>query len=215
LAGFSLEHNDDNQAVIWLALPESDPHFSMKTRMLGNTKIGIGSGTAPNQPKRFQIPTDYSEDVTKECFSFLRFVHAKDSELLLLSSNDRFDIKKIDPISLRNELEVITDLSIAAKTSLTQFDTPTVEEDNRILSDPRTSQNVRNAVLMRRGEKLVLKYFEDMLAEVKPLIEMPWTQFKKSVRGSHRCAGIANMQCRSDAHRCCSSLSLALSSLTA
>lgn len=75
--------------MIWLALPQSDPHYSMKVRMLGNTKIGIGNGVLPNQPKRFQIPIDYAEDVTKECFSFLRFVHAKDSELLLLSSNEK------------------------------------------------------------------------------------------------------------------------------
>src|SRR5687767_10061585 len=92
-----------------------------KSRLLATAKV---NATAP---RRFQIPIDYNEDVTKECFSFLRFVHAKDSELLLLSSNEKFDVKKIEPISIRNELEVIEDLHIAAQTSLSQFET-TLEE---------------------------------------------------------------------------------------
>jgi histone-lysine N-methyltransferase SETD3 len=175
--GFSLEENSaDNQAVMWFTLPTSDAHYSMKVRLLGTSKIGV----TPNQPKRFQIPMDYSEDVTKECFSFLRFVHAKDSELMLLSSNEKFDVKKIEPISVRNELEVINDLAIAAQTSLSQFDT-SIEQDNAILADPTITSNIRNAVLMRRGEKQVLEYYADLANEIRPLFDMQWSQFKKSV----------------------------------
>lgn len=178
--GFALEENEDNQCVMWFTLPTSDPHYAMKLRLLATSKGNIGSMIQGNQPKRFQIPIDYSEDVTKECFSFLRFVHAKDSELLLLSSNERFDIKKIEPISLRNEMEVIHDLAIAAETSLSQFDT-TIDEDNDILADSSISSNVRNAIVMRRGEKLVLEYYLALLDHVAQIVELPWSQFKKHV----------------------------------
>lgn len=163
------------QAVMWFTLPSSDPNYALKLRLLSSAKLVI---SVPNTPKRFQIPMDYAEDVVKECFSFLRFVHAKDSELMLLSSNDKFDIKKIEPISIRNEMECIQDLAIAAQTSLSQFDS-TIEDDNRLLADPTLSSNIRNAVLMRRGEKQVLHYYAELAGAVKPLVDMPWRDFKK------------------------------------
>ena len=157
----------------------------MKVRMLGSAKWGL----TPGAPKRFQIPVvsaEGMEDVTKECFAFLRFVHAKDSELLLLSSNERFDVRKIDPVSLRNELEVVHDLAIAAETSLSQFET-TLDEDNRILADTNLHPNIRNAVLMRRGEKEVLTFYAQLAAEVQAVVNMPRKDFKRWTikRGTH------------------------------
>jgi len=172
--GFSLEENPDNQAVLWLTLPPSDPHVSMKLRLLHSAKLAL----QPGQPRRFQIPTDYSEDPARECVSFLRFVHAKDSELLLLSANERFDVKKIEPLSLRNEREVIADLALAAQTSLSQFDA-TLEDDERLLQSDGLSFNVRNAVLMRRGEKQVLHYYANLEAHVQPILTLPKKEFKR------------------------------------
>ena len=80
--GFSLEDNEDNQVALYLGLQRDDPHFAMKCRYLGGPRAGA-------QLQRFQIPIDYKEKATKECFSFLRFAHAKDSELLLLSSEEK------------------------------------------------------------------------------------------------------------------------------
>jgi hypothetical protein len=153
----------------------------MKLRLLQSAKLTL----QPGQPRRFQIGSEYDNtaatDPAKECMSFLRFVHAKDSELLLLTSNDKFDVKKVEPLSMRNECEVMADLGLAAQTSLSQFDS-TLEDDERLLSltgsDALTS-NVRNAVLMRRGEKQVLHYYVGLEAAVKPIIQMPKKEFKR------------------------------------
>jgi len=176
--GFSLENNEaDNQAVMWFTLPPADPHYQTKVRLLGGPNR---SGVASGSPKRCQVPIDYNEDVTKECFSFLRFVHAKDSELMILSAVEKFDVKKIEPLSLRNELEVIADLSIAASNSLSQFDCDE-EQDTRLLADPKLTTNIRNAILMRRGEKQVLAYYRDLDGVIRQLVELPWPQYKKAV----------------------------------
>lgn len=146
----------------------------MKLRLLASGKVHVTAG----QPRRFQIPMDSTEDVTKECFSFLRFVHAKDSELLLLSSNEKFDVKKIEPLSLRNEREVLADLALAAQTSLSQFEN-SLEEDEALLASDALSSNVRNAVLMRRGEKQVLAFYAGLSAAVTPILDMQRKDFKK------------------------------------
>lgn len=158
---------------MWFTLPPGDPHASMKTRLLQTSKMNLQAG----QPRRFQIPMDYGEDAAKELFSFLRFVHAKDSELLLLSSNDRFDVKKVEPLSLRNECEVMADLAVAAATSLSLFDTSLADDDALLRTD--LTMNVRNAVLMRRGEKEVLSYYRDLDAAVQPILRMHKKELKK------------------------------------
>eukprot|EP00479_Gromia_sphaerica_P013995 TRINITY_DN809_c0_g1_i3.p1 TRINITY_DN809_c0_g1~~TRINITY_DN809_c0_g1_i3.p1 ORF type:complete len:201 (+),score=47.69 TRINITY_DN809_c0_g1_i3:983-1585(+) len=60
--GFSLDENEDNEVVMGLRIPKSDPHYSMKVRFLGGN---------PNSVHReYQIPMSYKEKKTKECFSF-------------------------------------------------------------------------------------------------------------------------------------------------
>src|SRR5207237_720415 len=124
ISGFSLDENEDNQVALFFTLPESDPHYPMKLRTLGGRKVNT-------QRRRFQIPIDWKEEVSKECFSFLRFIHAKDSELLLLVG-DNFDIKKIEPLSIRNELAVVNHLAAASQEIFTGFET-TWKEDNEMI----------------------------------------------------------------------------------
>jgi hypothetical protein len=171
-----LEENEDNQVAIWVSVPPKDPHYSMKMRMLGGVRQGM-------QKHRFQIPIDYKEKVTMECFSLLRFAHAKDSELMLLQSGQaEFDIKKIEPISIRNELLVLKHLAKVCTGVAAEFDT-TLEQDNKMLADlnllPMYS-NRRNCVLMRRGEKEVCHYYIDLEKEITPLVNMAWKDFKKA-----------------------------------
>ena len=175
--GFALDVNDENQSCLWFTLPPSDPMVQMKLRLLASGKVHVTAG----QPRRFQLPVEYTADSTRECFSFLRFVHAKDSELLLLTSNEKFDVKKIDPLSLRNEREVLADLALAAETSMSQFEC-SLEEDERLLSSNDLSSNVRNAILMRRGEKQVLTFYIGLASAVQPILDMPKKEFKKFIQ---------------------------------
>jgi histone-lysine N-methyltransferase SETD3 len=171
--GFSLEENEDNQAVIPLSIPQTDPHFQMKLRFLG--------GHPSSTKRKFQIPIQYKEKETKEAFSFARFAFAKDSEIMVLSSADDFKIDDIEPISIRNEIQVLQALANSARKQLSYFET-TLEEDNKILSDLKTCpmySNYRNGILMRRGEKEVLHYYIKLADTAIPLLEQDWKEIKK------------------------------------
>ena len=176
--GFSLEDNEDNQIAVWVGLIRDDPHFAMKCRYMGGPRAGA-------QLQRFQIPIDYKEKAAKECFSFLRFAHAKDSELLLLSSEEKeVNVKDIAPLSIRNELSVVKHIARACESCLREFDT-TVEEDEALLKRADLSMNDRNAILMRKGEKEVGRYYVELEAEMDKLVNMPWKDFKRTAQKAY------------------------------
>lgn len=170
--GFSLDENEDNQTVIPLAIPPTDPQFQMKLRFLG--------GHPSSAKRRFQIPVQYKEKETKEAFSFARFAFAKDSEMMLLGDGENFKIDDIEPISIANEIKVLAALAANSEAMLKYFDT-TLEEDNKILKDPKLklSMNLRNCVLMRRGEKEVYHFYIDLAKECIPFLQMPWKDLKR------------------------------------
>jgi len=171
--GFSLDQNEDNQVVFTLEVPPEDPQYKMKIRFLGGYK---GAGK-----RKFQIPVDYKEKVTKEAFSFLRFAFAKDKELITLSSSYGINVKELEPISLRNEIDVLKAFSEEAKRVLTTFDC-SLDDDNKLLADPerKLTMNIRNAILMRRGEKEVLWHYIDLCRAAVTLSERPWPEIKST-----------------------------------
>ena len=79
-------------------------------------------------------------------------VHANEEEFNTLSTKG--DFKQVAPISTRNELKILQHLGYSASVVIKNFPT-TLEEDNKILEDKTLTMNVRNCVLMRRGEKEV------------------------------------------------------------
>lgn len=170
--GFSLDENEDNEAVVRLGLPDDDPHYPMKIRFLGNRDI--------NAKREFQIPGSYREKKTKEMFSFLRFIHAKDSELMLLGQTDGFKLDDIEPISLRNETKVLEHLCEESKRQLARFDT-TYESDLKLIEsgDLPMFSNQRNCVIMRTGEKRVLAGFVELAEKCIPYLKLPWKDLKR------------------------------------
>jgi len=177
--GFSLDDNEDNEVVIRLQLPKNDPHFAMKLRMLG--------GRDTSAKREFQIPANYKEKKTKELFSFMRFVHAKDSELLLLSSSDGFKLDEIEPISIQNEIKALTDISDACKVVVNAFDT-SLDHDRKLLESNELPMysNLRNCVVMRRGEKEVLDWFIDLANKAIPLLALNWRDLKRAAAKSYQ-----------------------------
>jgi histone-lysine N-methyltransferase SETD3 len=170
--GFSLDENEDNEAVVRIGLPENDPHYAMKIRFLGGREI--------NAKREFQIPGSYREKKTKELFSFLRFIHAKDSELMLLGQSDGFKLDDIEPISLRNETKVLEHLATESKRMLARFDS-TYEEDLKLIDSGELPEfsNKRNCVIMRTGEKRVLDGFVQLADKCIPFLKLPWKDLKR------------------------------------
>lgn len=170
--GFSLDVNEDNEVVMRVQLPASDPHYNMKIRFLGGREI--------NAKREFQVPCNYKEKKCKELFSFLRYIHAVDSELMLLSSGEGFKLNEIEPISIRNEIAALTHIKQVAQGVMAGFP-ETLQHDRDLLASDKLVMysNRRNCVVMRRGEKEVLQWYIDTADKAIPFLKLPWKDLKR------------------------------------
>lgn len=170
--GFALDDNIDNEAVIRLELAQDDPHLQTKIRFLGGRPI--------NARREYQIPARYRTAKTKELFTFLRFMHIRDSELMLLSESEGVKLKDIEPVSIRNEIAALTTLKKVCQESLALFP-HTLEHDEKLVESGTLElySNLRNCVIMRRGEKRVLQWFIDLADKAIPLLQKPWKDLKR------------------------------------
>lgn len=80
-------------------------------------------------------------------FSFMRFAHAKDSEIMMLGLKDNQLTEDLEPISVRNEIKVLTELAKSAAAALMQFDT-TIEV-GRVLCCSREKKSDLRALCLR------------------------------------------------------------------
>jgi len=164
--GFSLDENEDNEAIMYLGLKSTDPYYATKINIMGRQ----------NPIREYQVPANYTETKTKEMFSFLRFCNARDYQLLGISNQGRLD--DIAPISWSNEIMCLNDLRDAATVALSNFDT-TFEEDTKLLKEGNiTDSNIRNCVVVRRGEKEVLHWYISLADKVIPLLQMSWRRLQ-------------------------------------
>jgi len=185
--GFALDENEDNEggdegkkgkgpsdneAVLRVELPADDAAYQMKLRFLGGR---------PFQARReFQIPANYKEKKCKELFSFMRLIHAQDSELMLLSSSDGLKLDDIEPISIRNEIAALNTIKKVAAETLAGY--PDSLEHDRELLKPGALvmfSNKRNCVVQRHGEKEVLTWLVECADKAIPLLQMPWKDLKR------------------------------------
>jgi len=169
--GFTLLDNvEDNEAMIRVHLPATDPHFHMKMKILGGRENGAR--------REFQIPAGYMQKKVKELFSFMRFIHARDSEMLSINHGEH-KLEEIDALSIANELKVLADLKKAAEVSMRAFP-ETLEHDEKLLATEYTEWgNKRNCIIMRRGEKQVLDWLIKLADLASPLLVTPWKDLKK------------------------------------
>jgi len=167
--GFALDENEDNEVMIRVQLPSNDPHFGMKLRMLG--------GRDHCAKREFQIPANYREKKVRELFSFMRFIHGRDSELMSFS-NSEGKLNEIEPLSVRNEIKALEDIRAAATDMYSKFPT-TLEDDQKVMSEGIKDFNIRNCYVMRVGEKQVLRWFIDLADRAIPLLQMSWKDLKR------------------------------------
>jgi histone-lysine N-methyltransferase SETD3 len=167
--GFALDFNEDNQVALFFNLPQDDPAAQIKHKILGG-----------NRTRRFQIAFEHKERCTKKCMSWLRIAHATVEELPPKGMPEN---QKIDPISPANELRVMNQVSIAAQEILKTFDT-TLEEDNKLLEDPdkKLTMNIRNCVVMRRGEKEILNAYLQLAEYLNAMKDMDFRGAQKYFR---------------------------------
>jgi histone-lysine N-methyltransferase SETD3 len=146
--GFTLDDNDgDNEAVLHFGVPADTPSPEAKQKLLGLD--------SPSARRSFQIAPRPDHEKTRAMLSFLRVACADDRELATLVAAPGLRVEDVAPVSAANEARVLSAVAAACGEALSAFDT-TVAEDDQLLQDPALSRNVRNCIVMRRGEKKVL-----------------------------------------------------------
>lgn len=169
--GFSLEENEDNEVVLRLGLSQSDPCYSQKLRLIGYDST--------SSLREFQIPANTDDRKDKELFSYGRFIVANEMELNRFPSSYIFAVDDIQPINIRNEIAMLNLIKKAAQDCLNGFDC-SIEEDDELLKQTNLTQNIRNAILMRKGEKKVAQFFIDLANIAIPLLQLTWSEFLAS-----------------------------------
>jgi histone-lysine N-methyltransferase SETD3 len=171
--GFSLDENPDNEAVIRLELQPSDPSYVTKCNLLASRYA---------RTRRCQIPATYANKKTLQMFTFLRFIHAQGPELAQVMTLDTKNPSdhKLDPLTIRNETLVLTELKQKALYSLSLFKT-TIAEDEKLKDTVPMYSNIRNCYIMRLGEKKVLQWFADLATVCLPMLHMSLREIKALV----------------------------------
>jgi hypothetical protein len=123
----------------------------------------------------FEVPADYGHRDTRALFSYLRVYGLTDSSEVKLDKGGH-----VAPVNPENEQAVLSELALACQLRLRQFDT-SIEEDDALLKYKALPLRLRNAVRVRHGEKVVLKYFRDLALAAMPMspATIPAKKFEK------------------------------------
>ena len=156
--GFIVEKNDGNEYPFTVGIEEGDPLFSLKKNLLQNEGL----------KKTFRVQENFQEQPVVDFFSLLRFkVFSEDfNELFNIivtnkNRNEDEDSKpnfhSIPPISIKNEIKVLEYVEKLSLECIAKYPN-SLEEDLKILKEDNGSltNNQRNCILMRAGEKEVI-----------------------------------------------------------
>jgi len=135
--------------------------------------------------RTFRVPANLDHKSTRKMLSLLRLTCAS-SEDALPPSRDAEE--EIGPVSLANETRCLLALAAACTEALRRFPT-NLEEDETLLQDQALTRNSRNSILMRKGEKRVLRYFLELAEVAVPWLRRPWSEVERAAAESRYGAG--------------------------
>jgi histone-lysine N-methyltransferase SETD3 len=146
--GLTLDNNDYDQVQLNVQVSEDDPFASVKRKILEQAGFG---------PDRAYVIT--KAGLSRDLLAAMRIQALKPSEFD--SYTKAFSNQ---PVSLRNELEVYRTLILACQNLLKRYKT-TLQQDAELLQTD-LSANVRNAVILRKGEKETLLVTMNLIARL-------------------------------------------------
>lgn len=135
--GLALDNNDFDQVQLNVQVSEDDPFASVKRKILDQSGFGAD--------RSFMIS---KQGLSAELLAAMRIQALKPSEF------DSYAKAFRGPVTLRNELEVYRTLMLACQSLVKRYKT-TMQQDAELLKG-ELSQNMRNAVTLRKGEKETL-----------------------------------------------------------
>ncbi|RUO88780.1 SET domain-containing protein-lysine N-methyltransferase [Corallococcus sp. AB018] len=161
--GFVPEDNPDDTLVLYLGVPEDAVEAEGKRELLA-------LATPPSR-RRFEVPLHYGHASTVAMFSFLRVACANARELARLAEEAREEqgLGEVPPLSAETEERVFRYIHDACEARLAGFET-TLEEDEQLLQEADLSRNTRNCLLLRRGEKRLLRAYAGLALAFLPAL---------------------------------------------
>lgn len=148
--GFVVDNNPHDDATIWITTPNWAPATERRSREFGY---------ADNGRRRFRLPHVGEQAV--DAISFLRLVYAKDRELEMQL---KVDAGPVPFISACNERKVMEALGRACEDALRLY-ASTISDDDALLTRGDLRENSRRCVIVRRGEKAVLRKWIHLTTE--------------------------------------------------
>jgi len=165
----------------------------------------------PSEFKKFRVTNNLRENTMHEFFSWMRFVMFDENYITLIDfearaanknsyyedsddeegrqdNNRGFRAKELPALSVQNETRVLLRMKLECIRVLGGYDTPLDDDLKRLVDDGEgngptpLTENDRNALLMRSGEKKVLKYLIETADIMLPLFKMTLQNAKKSVK---------------------------------
>ncbi|CAD8056186.1 unnamed protein product [Paramecium primaurelia] len=162
--GFVVEDNDANEVVVIVEADQNDPLLQLKEESIKESL---------QWPKTFRLMMDTDETTVMEFMSYIRFLVIRDETQLKLLLNQRgslnFKSTKTQPIGIYNELEMWKMIGRICKKALKYYPT-TFEQDQEILQICELTTNQRNCLILRMGEKEILKFYYQFSEKMKQLL---------------------------------------------
>ena len=170
--GFTLADNPANEAAVMLAIPEGAARREEKRKLLGVR----GDGPSP-----FLVGRRLDADATWKALSFLRVACATEREMEAWGARP-IAAHDVPVVSARNEVGALRLLAAACERALGGFETG-IEEDDVLLAGGGLTARQRHCVVMRRGEKRVLRRVIELSRGAMPWLRMPWPMMREGVKG--------------------------------
>ncbi|CAD8091297.1 unnamed protein product [Paramecium sonneborni] len=162
--GFVVEDNDANEVNVTVESDQHHPLFKLKEQTIQDSL---------QWPKTFRLVMDTEENTVIEFMSYIRFLVINDENQLQLLLNQKgflnFKPTKTQPIGIYNELDMWKMIGRICKKALKQYPT-TFEQDQEILKICELTTNQRNCLILRMGEKEILKFYQQFSDKMKQLL---------------------------------------------
>jgi len=193
--GFIVENNDGNEFPITIELsPKETPLFPFKANILNNKEL----------KRTFRIQTNFTEPSVNELISFVRFfvfnedINSLINIMILEKNNKELDnsntpsnksyssyINNLPGISIKNELATMQEIDKLVTSCLNEYET-SIDKDLEILQSDQKEKfltnNQRNCLLMRIGEKRILIFFKNFANYIIDLFSLSAKDIKKKVK---------------------------------
>lgn len=163
--GFINRDNDADEYPLKLELDPEDPHYAAKQNLI-----------ARQEPYTVRIMASTSESCFGELLGLLRFIEFDSMnalpDLIVKCTDPQSSLFKptlMPEYSLVNEERALLRLKAIMENRLSLYPT-TLEQDAEILSSQLTD-NERNIVLLRKGEKVILHWHLQLVETCLPILQ--------------------------------------------